>query len=76
MDEEMKDIPGYEGLYAVTESGRIYSHSKKNFKIRNGSPYGFKHVHLYKAGKKKLFKTGLLWESLFKNLPKIAYKGM
>jgi len=24
----MKDIPGYEGLYAVTENGDIWSHPK------------------------------------------------
>jgi len=27
----MKDIPGYEGKYAATEDGRIYSHKSKRF---------------------------------------------
>ncbi|WP_353957294.1 NUMOD4 domain-containing protein, partial [Escherichia coli] len=25
LSENAKDIPGYEGLYAVTEDGRVYS---------------------------------------------------
>lgn len=28
LSENAKDIPGYEGLYAVTEDGRVYSHSR------------------------------------------------
>jgi DNA-binding NarL/FixJ family response regulator len=29
MDEELKDIPGYEGRYAVTRDGRVWSHPKR-----------------------------------------------
>ncbi|UYV42386.1 HNH endonuclease [Providencia rettgeri] len=28
MIDETKDIPGYEGLYAITIDGRVYSHSR------------------------------------------------
>lgn len=32
----MRDIPGYEGLYAVTEDGRVWSHPKKTQVGSNG----------------------------------------
>ena len=32
----MRDIPGYEGLYAVTEDGRVWSHPKRTAVGRNG----------------------------------------
>ena len=28
---EMRDIPGYEGRYAVTRDGRVWSHRYKSF---------------------------------------------
>jgi hypothetical protein len=28
LSEKAKDIPGFEGVYAVTEDGRVYSHSR------------------------------------------------
>ena len=27
----MKDIPGYEGYYAITEDGQVWSYYKRNF---------------------------------------------
>ena len=32
----MKDIPGFEGLYAVTEDGRVWSHPKTSLVGNNG----------------------------------------
>lgn len=32
----MRDIPGYEGLYAVTKDGRVWSHPKETPVGRNG----------------------------------------
>ena len=32
----MRDIPGYEGLYAVTEDGRVWSYPKRTAVGRNG----------------------------------------
>ena len=32
----MRDIPGYEGLYAVTEDGRVWSHMKETLVGING----------------------------------------
>jgi hypothetical protein len=29
LEEGMKDIPGYEGIYAITENGRVWSYQRK-----------------------------------------------
>ena len=52
----MKDIPNYEGLYAATEDGRIYSYRKKGFLKPNKTQKGYLHVTLYKDGTAKTFK--------------------
>lgn len=49
----MKDIKGYEGLYAVTSCGRVWSYKNKSFikgwtNIKNGYLY----VTLFKDGKR------------------------
>ncbi|MFL4714322.1 NUMOD4 domain-containing protein, partial [Escherichia coli] len=28
LSEDIRDVVGYEGLYAVTRDGRVYSHSR------------------------------------------------
>ncbi|EOV3626038.1 NUMOD4 domain-containing protein [Escherichia coli] len=30
LSENAKDIPGFEGVYAVTEDGRVYCHERCN----------------------------------------------
>lgn len=32
LSEDAKDIEGYEGLYAITNDGRVYSHSRVNLR--------------------------------------------
>lgn len=51
----MKDIPGYEGMYAVTEEGHIWSY-KRN-KILKGviNSAGYPTVKLCKEGTEKTF---------------------
>lgn len=34
--EQVKDIPGYEGLYAITSLGRVWSYPKKKGTNRDG----------------------------------------
>lgn len=64
MEEEWKDIPGYEGLYQVSNLGRVYSYPKELFgvnagidkhngKILNGccNKKGYYQVGLSKEGK-------------------------
>ncbi|MEC0245652.1 NUMOD4 domain-containing protein [Paenibacillus chitinolyticus] len=77
MDNEISaDIIGYEGLYRITESGRIYSVRRKKFMSRNNDQYGFKYVHLSKKGERKLYLTLELWEQAFNHLQEGYYKGM
>jgi len=49
----MKDIKGYEGLYAVTSCGRIWSYRRKKFLKPSGTKY--LHIILCKNGEKKTF---------------------
>lgn len=42
----MKDIPGYEGLYAATSCGRIWSHRRKKFLSPHLVSKGYYMVHL------------------------------
>lgn len=62
MEEMWFDIEGYEGIYQVSSTGRFRSLDrigqdgrilKGKIKIRNGSPYGFTTIKLYKDGKPK-----------------------
>ena len=52
-DIAMKDVKGYEGLYAVTSCGKVWSYRKKKFVSQwsNGTPYLL--VTLKKDGVKK-----------------------
>ncbi len=52
-DIAMKDVKGYEGLYAVTSCGKVWSYRKKRFVSQwsNGTPYLL--VTLQKDGVKK-----------------------
>lgn len=52
-DIAMKDVKGYEGLYAVTSCGKVWSYRKKKFVSQwsNGTPYLL--VTLQKDGVKK-----------------------
>ena len=56
MNEEWKDIKGYEELYKISNYGRVYSAiSNKCLKsIKNTK--GYLLVHLYKDGNRKVFK--------------------
>lgn len=49
----MKDIPGYEGLYAVTTDGRVWSYSKKDYLKTQLSYNGYVWLKLSLNGKSK-----------------------
>lgn len=52
----MKDIKNYEGLYAATEDGRVWSYRKKKFLKPGVNNFGYATVQLYnKNGSKKEF---------------------
>ena len=47
----MKDIKNYEGLYAVTSCGRVWSHKRKKFLVPRANRYGYLYVNLSRNGK-------------------------
>lgn len=49
--EGLKDIPGYEGLYAATRDGKIFSYRRNNFLKPAVGPFGYLIVSLHKNGK-------------------------
>lgn len=52
----MKDVVGYEGLYAVTSCGKVWSYRRKKFLKPQKDRYGYLRVFLCKDGKQKMFK--------------------
>ena len=65
----MRDIPGYEGLYAVTADGRIWSYLSKRYLSPFDNGRGYLLVALYKNGKKKTKRINILVATAF-DLPK------
>lgn len=51
----MKDIKGYEGLYGVTMSGRVWSYKTKKFLKPYNKDKEYLYVDLCKDGKRKTF---------------------
>lgn len=51
----MKDIKGYEGLYAITSCGRVWSYRRKRFLTPFNNGNGYLKVNLHKDGKRKSF---------------------
>lgn len=49
----MKDIKGYEGLYAITSCGKVWSYQSKKFLKPAIDKYGYAWVNLYKNTQKK-----------------------
>lgn len=49
---EMKDIPGWENLYACTTDGKIWSHRSKKFLKPTKNPRGYLHVTFTKDNKR------------------------
>ena len=65
-----KDIPGFEGLYQVSDCGQVKSCSRSDtFKEKILKPildaYGYHLVNLYKEGKQKTFKVHRLVALVF-----------
>lgn len=51
----MKDIKNYEGLYAVTSCGRVWSYKYKKFLTPEDNGHGYFRVKLCKDGKEKKY---------------------
>lgn len=53
----MKDIPGYEGHYAITEDGQVWSYYKRNFLALILDTRGYYVVNLLKKGERKRWRV-------------------
>ena len=75
---EMKDIKDYEGLYAITRDGNVWSYKSKKFLKPMLDKNGYHKVILYKNGKGKNFLIHRLVAKAFipnpNNLPEVNHK--
>ena len=73
----MRDIAGYEGLYAVTSCGKVWSYKYKKFLKPGVNRYGYLYVILCKDGQNKLYKIHRLVAEAYipnpNNLPQVDH---
>ena len=78
MIEEMKDIVGYEGEYAITRDGNVWSYKSNKFLKPGLIRDGYHQVNLCKNGKKKHYLIHRLVAEAFipnpDNLPQVNHK--
>ena len=53
----MKDIPGYEGKYAITEDGKVWSYHCKRFIALRYKKLGYVEAALHKDGNCKFYQV-------------------
>lgn len=75
----MKDVVGYEGLYAVTSCGRVWSYKNEKFlKLMKGNRGEYLHVNLYKNGSMKTLSVHRIVAEAYipnpDNLPQVNHK--
>ena len=74
----MKDVVGYEGLYAVTSCGKVWSYRNECFLKPKCEKNGYLRVNLYKDGKMKRHLIHRLVAMAYipnpENLPEINHK--
>lgn len=61
----MKDIPNYEGFYAATEDGQIYSYRAGKFLKQSLNPNGYMHLKFNVGGKRTAHRVHRLIASTF-----------
>lgn len=73
----MKDIKNYEGLYAITEDGKVWSYKRKKF-LKPGNCRGYVKINLYKDDKPaRYFVHRLVAQAYLENpdnLPEVNHK--
>ena len=78
MTEKMKDVKDYEGLYAITRDGKVWSYKSKKFLKPGLIRDGYHRVNLCKNGKKKNYLIHRLVAEAFipnpDNLPQVNHK--
>lgn len=74
----MKDIKGYEGLYAITSCGRVWSYRSQRFLKSNVNRNGYEYVVLSIGNKRKTLTVHRLVAEAFipnpDNLPEVNHK--
>ena len=74
----MVDIKGYEGIYAITTCGKVWSYRSKRFLKTHKTSKGYERVELYKNNKCKRFTIHKLVAMAYipnpDNLPQINHK--
>ena len=74
----MRDIKGYEGIYAITSCGRVWSYRSKKFLKPNTDKDGYEYVILQLNKNKKTIKIHRLVAETYipnpDNLPQINHK--
>ena len=74
----MIDIKGYEGLYAITSCGKVWSHKKNKFLKPEKTKNGYLRVDLYKGGEYRHFLIHRLVAEAYipneNNLPTVNHK--
>ena len=74
----MKDVVGYEGLYAVTSCGKVWSYRNECFLKPRANRGGYLYVNLFKDGEKKTYYVHRLVAEAYipntENLPQINHK--
>ena len=53
--DAIKDIRGYEGLYGVTEDGRVWGYKKRHWLSQHKTEKGYMRVRLVKNNLGKMF---------------------
>lgn len=73
----MKDIKNYEGLYAITENGEVWSYRANRFLKQKTKNSGYKEISLCKEGKNRSFLIHRLVAEAYvpnpDNLPQVSH---
>ena len=73
----MKDISGYEGLYAVTSCGKVWNYKRKKFMTPVATRRGYLQVGLMKNGERKFYYIHRLVAEAYlpnpENLPQVDH---
>lgn len=74
----MKDVAGYEGLYAITENGEVWSYQSNKFLKGEINRSGYIYVMLYKGRTRRAYRIHRLVAEAYipnpKNLPQVNHK--
>lgn len=75
LHEEKRALSGFEGLYEITESGRIFTVRENRPLARCNDEYGFHIVRLTKDGVASNHNVFELWKQAYPELEQTTFKG-